>query len=138
MKYDVVHGRLAEWLTAAIMIVFAVTLAMPGDMIAESPIFAFFDRFGIEEGMLAVSMGAVGAARMMALYINGSWRRTPWIRMAGSTLGAAMFAFLSVSFTWPFFSGLRETFPLLPGMFAVFSLFDIIAAYRAGYDARRV
>jgi hypothetical protein len=133
-----INGRMAEWLTAAIMLVFAATLAMPGDVIAESPIFAFFDRFGIEEGMLAFSMGAVGAARMMALYINGSWRRTPWVRMVGAMLGAAMFAFLSVSFTWPFFSGLRETFPLMPGIFAVLSIFDIIAAYRAGYDARRV
>jgi hypothetical protein len=133
-----INGRMAEWLTASIMLVFAATLAIPGDLVTETQVFAFFARFGISEPLLAFSMGAVGAARMMALYINGSWRRTPWIRMAGALLGAALFAFLSVSFSWPYFSGLRETFPLMPGIFAVLALFDIIAAYRAGYDARRV
>jgi hypothetical protein len=132
-----VNGRIAEWLTASIMLIFAATLASPGDVTAEGTAFSFFALFGVSEMVLGCSMGVVGIMRMVALYINGSWRRTPWIRMAGAMLGTALFAFLSVSFSWPFFSGLRATFPPMPGIFAVLAIFDIIAAYRAGYDARR-
>lgn len=138
MKYDVVHGRLAEWLTSAILMVFAVTLALPGDVTAEGTMFAFFAEYHIPEVSIGCSIGIVGAVRMMALHINGNWRRTPWIRMVGAMLGAALFAFLAATFTWPYVNGLRETFPLMPGIFAVLSIFDIIAAYRAGYDAGRV
>lgn len=133
-----INGRMAEWLTSALMLMFAATLALPGDLVAQNAVFAFFSHFGISETMLAFSMGVIGSARMMALYINGNWRRTPWIRMGGAMLGAALFAFLAISFMWPFASGLQSVLTILPGHYLVLAVFDLIAAYRSGYDARLV
>jgi hypothetical protein len=133
-----INGRMAEWLTSAIMIVFALTLMLPGDLVADSATFAFFARLHITELILASSMGVVAGMRMIALYINGSWRRTPWIRMAGAILGAGMFGFLSVSFFWPFCFGLVPDLSPQSGIYAVLATFDIIAAYRSGFDAKLV
>ena len=138
MKKDMLNGRLAEWLTSAVMVMFAVALALPGDSVLSGFTFRFFFELGLNETVLAVPTALIGAARLMALYINGTWRRTPSIRMAGALLGAGFYGFLSMSFLWPYAAGLTPAISTAATTYGVLAIFDVIAAYRSANDARIV
>lgn len=129
------HGRLAEWLTSTVMVVFAIILALPGDTM-DGGAFRVLSFWGFNETSLAVPTAMIGGARLMALYVNGSWRRSPLIRTIGAAFGAAMFAFMAVSFFWPFLIGVTPAVSTGVGTYGVLALFDIFAAYRSGHDVR--
>jgi len=52
------------------------------------PSFVGFQRYGLTESFWAWLFGATGTARLVALYINGRWPTTPYIRMFGPLFGA--------------------------------------------------
>ena len=52
------NGRATEWLTGSVLLVFALTLSLPGDTLARSS-FAGFGAMGLEETSLAVLRGHV-------------------------------------------------------------------------------
>lgn len=101
------HGRALEWMTSALLLAFAVTLALPGDTLAASPSFAGFVSAGLDEAALAMPISWIAAMRMAGLYVNGAWRRSPLLRMIGAVLGAGVFAFLSTMFALPCLLGSR-------------------------------
>ena len=94
------HGRATEWTTSAVMMSFAVILWMPGDTFG-SPGYRGFVAVGITEATAAWPLFFIGATRCVALYINGSWRRTPVLRMIGAILGAGLFLMLASLFLGP-------------------------------------
>lgn len=133
---DLLNGRMAEWLTATVTLAIALTLALPGDTLLVGRAFRALADLGVTEMSLAIPTAAIGAARMAALYVNGQWRRTPSIRMAGAMLGAGMFGFLSVGTMAPYLTGSTPAPTIVASILAVLAAFDIIAAYRSSHDAK--
>lgn len=129
------HGRAIEWLTSIGLLMFAITLAMPGNTL-DSPGFGAFVRAGFDEASLAVPLALIAAGRLVALYINGNWRRTPLLRMIGAVIGAGVFAVLSMAFAWPTLEGTRTSLSTGVLMYLTLSAFDGLAAYRSGADVR--
>ena len=50
------HGRGLEWMTSALLLVFAITLALPGYTLAGNPGFAGFVSAGLNEAALALPL----------------------------------------------------------------------------------
>jgi hypothetical protein len=94
------QDRSPEWISALFMIWWGVALAMPGDTMA-GPSFSAFDRYGLTEEFWAWAFGSMGAARGVALYINGRWPKTPWVRMTGALFGAVSW----MQVAWLLFAG---------------------------------
>ncbi|MAQ82259.1 hypothetical protein [Psychromarinibacter halotolerans] len=135
------HGRATEWLTACVMLMFAVTLAMPGDTFRISPSYSGFLNLGFDEASIAMPLTLLAGARLTALYINGNWRRSPVIRAFGAAVGAMVFTMLAVTFGWNWISagGPRQSAVALgtgTGTYLTLALFDFLAAYRSGADVR--
>ncbi|WP_147100837.1 hypothetical protein [Paracoccus aurantiacus] len=128
------HGRALEWMTSAMLLAFAVTLALPGDTLAASPSFASFVSAGLDEAALAMPISWIAAMRMAGLYVNGAWRRSPLLRMIGAVLGVGVFAFLATMFALPWLTGQQSALGIGAGVYAVACLFDLLAAYRTGAD----
>lgn len=61
------HGRGLEWMTSALLLVFAITLALPGDTLAENPGFAGFVSAGLNEAALALPLSWIALLRMAGL-----------------------------------------------------------------------
>ncbi|WP_373354063.1 hypothetical protein [Pseudoroseicyclus sp. CXY001] len=129
------HGRATEWLTSLVLLGFALALMLPGETMAE-PSFSTFDGIGFDDAMVSTPLALIAAMRLVALYINGSWRRTPTLRMAGAVVGAGIFGFLAMAFGWPYVIGAAVAPSTGAGTYTVLALFEILAAYRSGADAR--
>jgi hypothetical protein len=130
-----VNDRALEWFSASIMLAWSLVLALPGQTLA-GPSFAAFNRFDwMTEALWAWVFGVVGAARIVALYINGRWPKTPHIRMAGSLFGALSWAQVA----WLITEGTYNATGVASTGTAVYTLLalaDIFSIYRARFDAR--
>lgn len=128
------NDRGLEWFSAGVMLVWGLTLIAPGQTL-DGPQYAAFGRFGITEAMWAYVFGTVGAVRLVALYINGNWPKTPHVRMLGSLFGAlswAQVAWLLTESTYVA-TGVWNTGS---GVYALFAIVDLLGIARAGFDAR--
>jgi hypothetical protein len=128
------EGRGIEWLTSAALLCFALALVFPGDTLAGQG-YRAFKSVGIDEVMLAVPLFGVAAARMIALWINGRWRRSPLLRLTGAVIGTGMFMALCLGFLGP---TITSGAPLSTGVgiYFILAFFDAVAAYRSGADVR--
>lgn len=129
------HGRALEWLTSAIILTFAVTLALPGNTLGTSSAFAAFVALGADEAAMVLPLTFIAAMRMAGLWINGNWRRSPLLRCIGAVLGAGVFMSLAVLFSVPFISGQTAAITTGVGTYFVLAAADILAAYRSAADA---
>lgn len=77
--------RSVEWLLASMMVAWGVGLMLPGDTMS-LPQYRMLGAIAPEYVWAAWSV-SMGAVRLVALYINGSWRRTPLFRVTGAGLG---------------------------------------------------
>lgn len=77
--------RSVEWLLASMMVAWGVGLMLPGDTMS-LPQYRLLGAIAPEYVWAAWSV-SIGGIRVLALYINGSWRRTPLFRVAGASLG---------------------------------------------------
>lgn len=128
------NDRGLEWFSAFVMLGWGVTLIAPGDTLA-GPAFSAFGRFGLTEEFWAWAFGLVGATRLVALYINGNWPKSPHIRMLGALFGAiswAQVAYLITLSTY-FASGIASTGT---AVYTALAVADILAIARAAFDAR--
>jgi hypothetical protein len=131
---DHLADRGLEWFSAFVMVAWGVTLALPGDTLA-APSFGPFHRFGLTETFWAWMFGTVGTARIVALYINGTWPTTPYIRMAGALFGALSWSQVAFLVT----EGWVEIFHSAPtgtGVYGLLALADLVSIHRAAYDVR--
>lgn len=148
------NGRATEWLTSSVLLIFAFTLALPGDTLAGEG-FRVFRILGMDEAMLSTPLALVGAARLVALYINGNWRRSPILRAIGAIIGAAVLGSLGMAFGWAYvetvWHAMQQSqtwlgfFVLISaglgpstgaGTYTVLAAFDILATLRSGADIR--
>ncbi|WP_417723946.1 hypothetical protein [Salipiger sp.] len=131
------YGRALEWMTSAIIFVFACTLALPGDTLAASRSFSSFRDVGLTEENLILAFTLIAVMRFAGLWINGSWRRSPVLRMTGAALGAGIFWALAALFAAPYLSGVQGALTSGVGTYAVLGAADAWAAYRAAADVPR-
>ena len=128
------HGRATEWVTSAVLLGFAIVLALPGDTLS-GPGFRTFRDLGLDEVALAVPLTLIGGIRVAALLINGNWRRSPELRIGGAVLGALIFGLISCAFGWPYLTGVG-TASTAASTYSVLALSDVLSPYRSGADAR--
>lgn len=120
MKSPFYKERIPEWITASAMLMAFIQLIFSSD-VTTAEWHQLFEAAGIERMIPIIGLGIVGFLRVIALYINGSWKRTPLIRAVGAIVGAAFFTLLLLG-------------GYLPAL--VLAIADVYAGYRAGYDAR--
>ena len=120
--------RVAEWMTALMLISWGVEMSVKPDMFAV-PFFTAFSRIAPQTTWIVVVM-LVGFARLTALGINGAWRFSSHVRFILLVLsvwiwGGVMTGVLG----WKQPTLAVAIYPWLAGA-------DLYAAYRAGRDAR--
>lgn len=75
-----------------------------------------------------------GGMRIVALIVNGSWRRTPLFRFAGAAVGMMWWYTIFGLFLLDVRHG-AQPFPMLCA-YPVFVLFELLSCFRCGFDAK--
>lgn len=120
--------RALEWLLAGVMLTWCVILAQPFDTF-DQPSFSGLAAIGSEH-FWTWACGLIAAARLGALYVNGAWVPSPWVRLAT--------ALLSACFWLQVVLGMAATGIVTTGL-AVYPWFifcDLYSVGRAAQDAR--
>jgi hypothetical protein len=122
--------RLAEWLFSLMMMAWGVWLLVPQWSTFVWPQYSALSAIAPEPvwGVWSVTIGAV---RATGLYINGSWGRTPLIRLAGSSLG--MIWWLVLIFL--FLLAPQRNPPAGYAFYPLFVVFEGICCWRSAADA---
>jgi len=84
-------------MSAAMCLSIGLILLHPGETFAISRTYDAFASVGNEQEWGKVLMFS-GVARIVALLINGAWRRTPIIRFAGSAIAVSLWANFAMLF----------------------------------------
>ncbi len=123
---------------AVMMLLIALTLAMPGDIMERAslkPIAAL----GFSEGNMAFFFGAVGVLRVTALWLNGHINNGITkpnganVRAVCSALGALVMAQLTLALVVDAFTAEAPSF-VIP-VFGTLTLFEAVSCYVARLDA---
>jgi hypothetical protein len=128
-----ISTRGKEWVSALIMITWAITLALPGDTLS-TPAFAAFHRFDLTETFWGVAFGMIGGIRITALVINGRWPTGPWFRVMGAVFGVITWS--QVSYMLYLTSVTAGVAATGVGTYGVLALADLWSVRRAMVDAR--
>ena len=122
-------GRAAEWLTAAIITSMGVAFAGWPRMFVTSDYLTELRDFA-PQSFWAVSLLLIGFVRLSALFINGSWRRSPHVRVVGAILSVLVWAKILDGFVH-----LGRPSPAL-AIYPWLALIDFYSVFRASADAR--
>lgn len=122
--------RSVEWLLASLMLAWGIGLLLPGDTM-ELNTYRFLSALAPEPVWAAWSL-AIGCVRLLALYINGSWRRTPLIRGICSVLGMMWWLVLGFLFMTATAGGPTPAALL---WYPVFVGFEGYSAFRSARDS---
>jgi len=130
-------ARVHEWITAFAVMAWGVIIALPFDAFAQSAAWSRMSRIASEDVWAAAAI-TVGALRIIALVINGTFWRTaygrwsPHVRAAGCLLSSAVWASISIGLTdAPYWTtGLA--------MYPAAAMIDIANAWNAARDAGRM
>lgn len=128
------HGRALEWATSAVLLGFAVALALPGNTLDASQSYSGFTQMGLDEAAMVLCLSIVAMMRMTGLWINGAWKRSPLLRMIGAILGAGFFLSLAAVFAVPYALGAAPAINTGVTSYLVLGLADLLAAHRAAAD----
>lgn len=134
IAFQSLSERTIEWFSSLVMVAWGATLALPGSLLSQ-PGFIAFNRFGLTESFWTFAFATIGAGRLMALYINGRWPRSPHVRMGGALFGAVSWGQVSVLLYQA--SEINNT-PVTTGcaVYALLAVFELFSINRAAYDAR--
>lgn len=126
--------RAIEWFSAGVMVAWGVTLSLPGDTLSQ-PGFVAFRRFGFSEEFWIFFLTFFGVLRLAALYINGRWPKSPYIRMVCAACGA--FVWGQVAYRIYEAAAINNT-PVSTGsaVYGLLAAFELFSIYRAAFDAR--
>lgn len=126
-------ARISEWFNAAILTSWGLYLLLNPDLF-DSPAMRV-----TAEGMVDMVAGTLnpesvwglvafiaGATRLVALFINGAWSRTPALRLATAAVSAFVWTQVVIGLMTVPNTGLA-VYPWLV-------VIDLVAAYRAGRD----
>ena len=123
-------ARISEWFNAAILTSWGFYLILHPGLFDSQPIFASMKQMvwapldpEFVWGFIAAS---VGSCRLVALFINGAWSRTPILRL----VTAAISAFVWTQVVLGLFTIPNTGLVVYPWLVVI----DLVAAYRAGSD----
>lgn len=123
-------SRALEWHCALACAAFALVLALPGATFETGDQWRRFGAIMPEEAWASL-MGMLAAVRVLALVVNGRWRRTPLLRALTASVGAGAWGYISMLMFNPTGPGISTGV----GIYAVLAVSDIRSAWRAGRDA---
>lgn len=127
---DAFFPRLSEWVAAAVICGCAWMLAVNKDLMASAPKpFQLMLDVATQPTWAKVCL-FLGAARLIILFINGAWRRSPHARSMMATLSCFLWMQIVLSFS--------ATLGLSVVGFAGFLVMDFLNIIRAARDARTV
>lgn len=122
--------RTVEHMLAWVLLVWSASLALPGNMM-RGPAFEYLLLIAPEWWWGAA--GVIGATmRLVALYINGNWHRTPGLRFIGAMTGLIWWLVISALYALAVAHGAPD-FPMRL-VFLVFVSFEAYSCYRCGQD----
>ncbi|WP_143061937.1 hypothetical protein [Faunimonas pinastri] len=120
--------RVAEWALGTILFNFGWILLLPAQTF-DGPSYAGMARVA-PEGVWGLACLIVGAARLVALFINGTRRRTPHVRAIMAFLSCFFWLQISLCFLQ------AGTVPTGLAVYPVLLALDIFNLFRASSDAR--
>lgn len=125
------HTRAVEYMLTWLLVGWGITVLLPGDVM-RGPTTKIFLGIATEMtwGFIAVS---IGGGRLIALVINGAWRRSPLLRFAGASLGLMWWVGLGTVY-WIAVSRGDPPFPNL-SIYPIFVFFEAYSCFRCGQDA---
>lgn len=124
--------RSVEYMLAWMLVAWSFMVALPGAMLQGSQ-YQYMTLFMPEAAWAAIGI-TVGALRLFALIRNGSWSRSPYLRLAGASVGFIFWQFLALLYGIAFMHG-APLFPMY-GCLPVFMFFEAYSSFRCGQDAR--
>lgn len=122
--------RSVEWLLAGLMLAWGVGLMMPGNSLELTHLR--YLKTVAPEAIWAFGSVMIGGVRLAALYINGSWCRTPLIRAACSGLGIIWWIILGALTQAGYGDGPQ---PPMTMFYPVFVAFEGYSVYRGARDS---
>lgn len=126
------QARLTEWMLASLMIAWGVAVALPGETLHLAG-YRVLVTLAPEEVWAALSI-AIGAMRMVALWINGRWRRSPLLRAGGAAWGLGWWLGLA----WLLWLGADpEALPSAIAFYPIFAAFEAASVVRGAGDSYR-
>ena len=121
--------RSVEWLLAALMVAWGLGLMLPGDTMG-LPQYRLLAAIAPELVWASWSI-SVGGLRIVALYVNGSWKRTPLIRASCAAFGMMWWLILGYLFQ----SATNGAAPAGLMFYPVFIAFEGYSVYRGARDS---
>ena len=124
------HNRSVEWLLAGLMLAWGIGLMLPGEALA-LPQYRLLLVIAPEPVWAAWSV-SVGSVRIIALYINGSYFRTPLIRVVCAIMGLIWWLVLGFLVKLSIEPG---PIPAYLAWFPIFIGFEGYAIFRGAQDS---
>ncbi|MBI5114354.1 MAG: hypothetical protein HZA68_20505 [Rhodovulum sp.] len=128
-----VQTRTVEWMLASLLVAWGLGVLAPGDALTVGGLAALLAWW--PETAWGAAIATLGAARLVALWINGRRRQTPIVRVAGSFLGAVWWAVIWYALWAGTSAGPR---PASMSYYPVLIGFELFSIYRGAFDARRM
>lgn len=124
--------RTVEHAFSWIMIVWGLSV-LTGDYLVDGPSTPWGPMLSILPAWgWGVTAVLIGAARIVALILNGHWHPTPEIRLVGAVWGAMFWIALIYCYSLAIMAGAPD-FPMRKALY-VFVVFEFYACYRCGLD----
>lgn len=124
--------RAVEYMLAWMMLGWGLVVGWwPGDVMV-GPTFATLIGIMSEQSWANVAV-TVGTLRLVALIVNGSWRRTPLLRFVGAACGMLWWSLLGALYWGSVING-ATAFPNL-AIYPIAVFFEGYSCYRCGHDA---
>lgn len=124
--------RSVEYMLAWMMVAWSAMLALPGKMLV-GPHYSYLVQLMPESSWAGVGL-SIGFLRLFALVRNGNWKRSPYFRLLGATVGFNFWFVLFALYGIAIMGG-APAFPMF-GCLPVFMFFEVYSAFRCGQDAR--
>ncbi|UFW75219.1 hypothetical protein [Bradyrhizobium sp. WU425] len=128
--YEKYPTRTVEHMLAWMILVWSASVAVPGNMM-RGPTYQYLLAIA-GEGFWGWTGVGLGVLRLVALYINGNWRRTPVLRFVGAMSGLVWWLILSALYGLAVQNGAPD-FPMRY-VLVVFIFFEAYSCYRCGQD----
>lgn len=130
--------RLFEWCAAVMMVLIAITLAMPGDTMERAALKPIA-QMGFNEANMATFFGIIGSVRCLALFLNGyinngiARPNGANVRACCALLGCIVWGQLTFALFYDAFFAESPSF-FIP-VLGTLALFEMLSVYVARMDA---